>query len=143
MGTFYTQHIKGKSEARREAGKRRIRIAILDTGINENDLYITPILDDIKAERRKQHQTKLRAERGEGNPSIRRRPVMSADFSPIRMKESFVIANGIAGDTLDSCGHGTHTTGLLLTVAPDADIYVAKIACDIKFENIGPVVKVS
>lgn len=28
----------------------------------------------------------------------------------------------------DSSGHGTHTTGLLLDYAPDAELYVAKIA---------------
>jgi hypothetical protein len=143
VGTFYTQHIKGKVEARRNAGKRRIRIAVLDTGIDEKDLYISPILDDIKAARRKQHLAQRRAERSEGNPSKRRHPATSPEFSPIRMKRSFVIANGIAGDTLDSCGHGTHTTGLLLTIAPEADIYVAKIACDVKFENIDPIAKVS
>ena len=28
----------------------------------------------------------------------------------------------------DESGHGTHTTGILLDLAPDADIYVAQIA---------------
>lgn len=143
MGRFYTRHIEEKAEARRKAGKKRIRIAILDTGINENDLYISPILGDIKAKRREQYQTQLRAERDKENSSRPRRCATPADFGPIRMKKSFVVANGIAEDTLDTCGHGTHIAGLLLKVAPDTDIYVAKVACDIQFENIDPVVKVS
>lgn len=62
------------------------------------------------------------------------------DFSPIRAVESFVGRNDPKEDT---CGHGTTTAGLLLRVAPDADIYIAKVANGIKFEDIGAVVRVS
>jgi len=36
--------------------------------------------------------------------------------------------NGLASNGTDKSGHGTHVTGLLLTMAPDCDIYVAQIA---------------
>jgi subtilisin family serine protease len=35
-----------------------------------------------------------------------------------------------SGDTHDSFGHGTHIAGLLLELAPDAELYIAKIAED-------------
>ncbi|KAK5655304.1 hypothetical protein OQA88_5871 [Cercophora sp. LCS_1] len=36
--------------------------------------------------------------------------------------------DGREPDGTDTCGHGTHVTGLLLTMAPDCDVYVAQIA---------------
>jgi hypothetical protein len=50
----------------------------------------------------------------------------------IRMTESFV--SGV-DCTKDTFGHGTYIASLLLTVAPDAQLYVAKIATS---EDIPP-----
>jgi subtilisin family serine protease len=43
----------------------------------------------------------------------------------IKVRKSFVVDDE---STEDESGHGTHVAGLLLTVAPDAQLYVAKIA---------------
>ncbi len=45
----------------------------------------------------------------------------------IKAPEDFLDVDGKAHDT---CGHGTHCVGLLRTVAPEADIYVARVAKD-------------
>lgn len=55
--------------------------------------------------------------------------------------------NFVASDRIDAvtdnCSHGTMTLGLLLRVAPDADIYVAKVADDLQFEDTTAVANVS
>jgi hypothetical protein len=45
----------------------------------------------------------------------------------IKKPEDFLNPGGNAYDT---CGHGTHCVGLLRTIAPWADIYVARVAKD-------------
>lgn len=45
----------------------------------------------------------------------------------IKPPEDFLDVGGKAHDT---CGHGTHGVGLLRKVAPEADIYVARVAKD-------------
>jgi hypothetical protein len=80
---------------RRERGKR-VKIAILDTGIDLNHRYF-------------QDETTKR--------KIKR----------IKAVEDFVDP---AGDAHDICGHGTHCVGLLRQVAPEADIYVARVTED-------------
>lgn len=45
----------------------------------------------------------------------------------IRAVEDFVEKGGTGQDT---CGHGTHCLGLLRQIAPEADIYVAKVVKD-------------
>lgn len=141
LDLFYTEHIKEKAEARRTSGKRRIRIALLDTGIDETDSFISGKLDDIMTERRKQYEKRVRTKRNEGQSTRQRLPPLK-DFSPVAGKWNFVDVNK-KKDTPDSTGHGTHVAGLLLSVAPDADIYVAKISDDLHFQDPGPVVEVS
>jgi hypothetical protein len=136
LDAFHRQYIKPKAEARGDS-RQRIRIAILDTGVAEGDSFIKPRIDDITQQRWEEHRKEVKKERRKGNmidcPSKK-------EFNPIRIVESFVKPKD-AG--IDNCGHGTHTAGLLLKVAPDADIYVAKVACDIKFEDTNAVVEVS
>lgn len=95
---FYTWHIKDLHLS------RRIKIAVLDTGIDESD-------KQIKAARISKKR-------------------------PIREMISFV-----GGSTEDTYGHGTHVAALLMKVAPEADIYVAKVAQEKKF-NATNIVKV-
>ncbi|KAL5319282.1 hypothetical protein ACEPPN_012332 [Leptodophora sp. 'Broadleaf-Isolate-01'] len=81
---------------RRSNGKR-VKIAILDTGV---DLSHPDFKEDQSASR------------------MNRR---------IKPPEDFLDVGGKAHDT---CGHGTHGVGLLRKVAPEADIYVARVAKD-------------
>jgi subtilisin family serine protease len=50
----------------------------------------------------------------------------------IRLAETFVNNDSTAQDCF---GHGTHVANLLLNIAPDAELYVAKVA---EKENIPP-----
>ncbi|PVH73169.1 subtilisin-like protein [Cadophora sp. DSE1049] len=83
---------------RRSQGKR-VKIAILDTGI---DLSHPDFKEDQSASR------------------MNRR---------IKTPEDFLDPGEKAFDT---CGHGTYCVGLLRRVAPEADIYVARVAKDFK-----------
>ncbi|KAK4102094.1 subtilisin-like protein [Parathielavia hyrcaniae] len=56
-----------------------------------------------------------------GHPSIQ------ANIERIRDVKSWLPANR-ATKGGDTCGHGTHVTGLLLDMAPDCDVYVAQVA---------------
>lgn len=71
------------------ASIQRVKIAVLDTGIDLNHPYMHECAQNIKAKH---------------------------DF----LQEG--------GDYSDSDGHGTFVTGLLLDFAPDAEIYIAKVA---------------
>jgi subtilisin family serine protease len=71
--------------------ERRIRIAVLDTGVDSTHPFIKAA---IKHNR-------------------------------IKRVESFV--EGVKG-THDSHGHGTHIAALLLEIAPDSQLYIAKVA---------------
>jgi len=77
-------------------GKRRVRIAILDTGFDRKDLAILANVERIKGMR------------------------------------SWV--DGGKADE-DIIGHGTHTIALLLKMAPEADIFVARVAKYNHLEN--------
>ncbi|OCL13227.1 subtilisin-like protein, partial [Glonium stellatum] len=72
----------------------RIKIAILDTGVDLEHQDMVACEDRIIEIRSWVNGANGRIDRGSG----------------------------------DSCGHGTHTAGILLTVAPEADIYIAKVA---------------
>lgn len=72
--------------------KRRVRIAVLDTGVDQSHELV--------------------------NAAVKRQRIVKC--------RSFI--DGSTGkDVVDTDGHGTHITVLLNKVAPDADIYVAKV----------------
>ena len=77
----------------RDSTKRRVRIAILDTGIDADDEILQVFKERIKGWRSWVDKT----ETGDNN-------------------------------VLDLFGHGTHTTALLCTMAPEADIYIGRVA---------------
>jgi len=136
IDAFHRQYIKPKAEARGD-GRQRIRIAILDTGVAEDDSFLKSLIDDITQQRWEERRNFVKKERKKGNMidwSSKK------ELNPIKIVESFVKPRD-AG--IGNCGHGTHTAGLLLRVAPDADIYVAKVACDINFEDTNAIVEVS
>ncbi|KAH7309953.1 hypothetical protein BKA65DRAFT_485176 [Rhexocercosporidium sp. MPI-PUGE-AT-0058] len=81
---------------RRSNGKR-VKIAILDTGIDLS------------------------------HPDFKEDQSVSRTNRRIKIPEDFLDVDGKAHDT---CGHGTHCVGLLRKVAPEADIYVARVAKD-------------
>ncbi|CAM1510953.1 Fc.00g084660.m01.CDS01 [Cosmosporella sp. VM-42] len=131
LDEFYQLHIEPKIAAGEQTGPR-VRIAILDTGVAEDDDYIKARIDDIKQRRREKRREEVEKKREEGNTGTTGFSPPLKAFSPIRIVKSFAAP----GDTgTDNCGHGTHVAGLLLRIAPDADIYVAKVACDIQFDG--------
>lgn len=93
-------------------GQGRVRIAVLDTGINTDDLRIW--LDRVSATRRKQRCPK------EERCSIKAIKSFTGDDTD---------------SEADSCGHGTHVASILLRLAPDADLYVAKVSTGTLFDN--------
>lgn len=102
----------------RRSGRDRLKIAILDTGIDEDDPWLDRALSVAKQEREKQ-----------GVDS-------SAEKNPLK---GYWPAAG--NSVLDECGHGTYVAYLLLTYAPDADIYVAKVSEGMSFDDTEKVVK--
>ncbi|SMR54425.1 unnamed protein product [Zymoseptoria tritici ST99CH_3D1] len=86
--------------------QKRVKIAVIDTGINEKSPSVHGHLFRIKQERNKLHEEALR-------------------MGPIVAKQSFVGGDGCVNDAY---GHGTRVLSLLLRTAPDADFYIAKIS---------------
>jgi hypothetical protein len=136
LGKIYDEHIKPKADVRRE-GRKRIRIALLDTGVDNDDSFLKGLILTITTQRKKLYREEV-AEQRNNTESIGYSS--EPEFSPIRMVKSFIVPKDKG---IDTCGHGTQTASLLLKVAPDADIYVAKVACNIKFNDTSAVVKVS
>jgi hypothetical protein len=83
--------------------RTRIKIAVLDTGIDTNQPSISGHLDVIKMARWKLNPCKL--------------------DNPIKAEQSFV-----GRLPTDQCGHGTRVAELILKVALYADLYLAKIS---------------
>lgn len=92
--------------------RRRIKIAVLDTGIDINQPSICGHLNLINMARWELNRGKM--------------------DNPIKAEKSFV-----GGLTVDECGHGTRVAELLLKVAPYADLYVGKISNSIKDGDAG------
>ncbi|RYC64796.1 hypothetical protein CHU98_g1421 [Xylaria longipes] len=87
--------------------RRRIRITVLDAGVDQGNEDIRGLVDEIKNTHKEQ-----KSPGADRNLSIK----------------SFTEDDG-----LDNFGHGTHVAGLVLQTAPDADLYIAKGACGKKF----------
>lgn len=68
---------------------------------------------------------------------VKRVPQDQNDVGPIQAEESF-----ISYPVLDNYGHGTHIAGIILEIAPQADIYVAKVAHEKVVNDIDHFVKV-
>ncbi|KAL8733509.1 MAG: hypothetical protein Q9181_003571 [Wetmoreana brouardii] len=97
----------------RKARSHRVRIAILDTGIDLSHPYFDSAPKSLGA-----------ANHGQHGP---RRD---------RVKECRSFVHGAPGDC-DSHGHGTHCAALLLDLSPNADIYVARVTEQGR-DNINP-----
>jgi hypothetical protein len=100
---FYTENIQNLSN------ERKIRIAILDTGIEEDNAFFK----GVKRTRREKD-------------------------SPLKDRKSFTGGLNVA----DSFGHGTDVASLILKVAPEANLYIAKISEGQEEEGPEPIVKV-
>ena len=97
-------------------GKPRVRIAILDTGLNRDHQAVSEMLAKPNRDRR------------------------------IKARECFIPAAELDDDEdpdNDPDGHGTHCAMVVHQVAPNADIYVARIFKDQNNVNGAHVVEVS
>ncbi|KAL8296015.1 hypothetical protein RB600_001482 [Gaeumannomyces tritici] len=114
---FREQYIVPKFKEGR-AGRKRIRIAVLDTGIDRDEMRACL---DVVAATREQHKCPKK------------------DRDPIKETRSFT---GVRGDNEeDNCGHGTHVTSIILRLAPEADLYIAKVASGTRFDNPAGIAK--
>ncbi|KAJ6437371.1 thioredoxin [Purpureocillium lavendulum] len=84
-------------------GRQRMRIAILDTGVDDADLFLR---------KRRESLSRMRDEAGYG-----------PEDDPIKAIETF-----LGRSAMDNNGHGTMIAGILTEVVPEADLYIAKIA---------------
>lgn len=82
----------------RKPNNSRVKIAILDTGVDLGHPYF--------------HDTP------KDHPQIHPKD---------RVRECKSFVHGASGDH-DNVGHGTHCTALLLELAPNADVYVARVS---------------
>lgn len=97
---------------------QRMRIAILDTGVDEADHYLRV---------KRKSLIKRRMEAGYGH----------AD-DPMKAIKTF-----LGQSAKDNNGHGTQIAGILTQVAPEADLYIAKISDQMYVEVIHHIPHVS
>ncbi|KAI8955715.1 hypothetical protein F4801DRAFT_276616 [Xylaria longipes] len=113
----FTKHFIAPKMAGRRGGRRRLRIAVLDTGIDEGDKWLDEALSKV---------VELRENQGfSGSP----------ETNPIKKywpSEDDAVQ--------DECGHGTWLAYLLLKYAPDADLYIAKVSENMAFSDTSKVV---
>ncbi|GAP88690.1 putative peptidase S8 subtilisin kexin sedolisin [Rosellinia necatrix] len=116
FSTFRKHFIAPKMTDRR-GGRRRLRIAVLDTGIDEGDKWLDEALSEVIESRENQG---FRGSR-ETNPIKKYWP---GEDDAVR----------------DEVGHGTWLAYLLLKYAPDADLYIAKVSKSMAFSDTTKVV---
>lgn len=102
---FYQKRIMNLSN------DRRIRIAILDTGVDEKNGFIKGVR--------------------------RLRNLKDKKDKTLKQFESFV-----EGPKDDSYGHGTNVAALVLKIAPEADLYIAKISHGQEMDRVDQIFKV-
>ncbi|KAL2835990.1 peptidase S8/S53 domain-containing protein [Aspergillus pseudoustus] len=90
-------------------GDERIRIAVLDTGI------------DLKHADFKNPRTKMFTREFQSQPAKEK----LAQIDRIKAYRNFHIARNDEVDDLD--GHGTQVAGIILRLAPNADLYIARV----------------
>lgn len=90
-------------------GKPRVRIAILDTGLNKHHPQVKSILEKTQSERRIKN---------------------CKSWVPGVAGSVDTDKNGMLLSDEDTDGHGTHCAMVAHKVAPNADIYVARIFKD-------------
>jgi hypothetical protein len=112
---FRRHFIAPKMENRRN-GRRRLKIAVLDTGVDVDDPWLKKALDEAELAREEEG---FHSRDQETNPIVAYWPSEAA--------------------AEDGFGHGTYVAYLLLRYAPDADIYVAKISDGLTVEDYGQV----
>ncbi|GAO19176.1 hypothetical protein UVI_02014640 [Ustilaginoidea virens] len=89
-----------------------VKIAILDTGID---------LDHEDFQRPARRRSKI------GKAAVRRLPEQP-QRERIKAWKNFVGKPGEEADVTDTIGHGTHIAGIVLAIAPRAELYVAKVS---------------
>lgn len=118
-----------KKDERR--GRERIRIALLDTGLCEIGSDLDSFINEVIKYRKSQGFTKGPTGKPRNNP-----------IYPIKERKTFIEGDDSCLDT-SSVGHGTQLACLLLNLAPDADLYIAKVSVDLDFQVTKGVVKVN
>ncbi|KAI0186317.1 peptidase S8/S53 domain-containing protein [Xylaria flabelliformis] len=113
---FRKRHIVPKIRDGRN-GRRRIRVAVLDTGVDQENEDFRGLVDEINDDRKRQRCSR-------------------ANRNPIKGIKSF-----IGDDGIDEFGHGTHVAGLVLQTAPDVDLYIAKVSCGKMFKDTEAIVQ--
>ncbi|KAI1750784.1 hypothetical protein F4782DRAFT_532070 [Xylaria castorea] len=116
FSTFRKHFIAPKMTGRR-GGRRRLRIAVLDTGIDEGDKWLDEALSEVIESRENQGFSG------------------SLETNPIK---KYWPGEGDA--VQDEVGHGTWLAYLLLKYAPDADLYIAKVSKSMTFSDTTKVV---
>lgn len=99
-----------------------IKVAILDTGIKKDNPSFLGLLNKTK---------RIRQEK----------KYPEGSRSPIKLMGNYVHTND--STLVDTCGHGTHMAYLLMTLAPEADLYIYKISEGLKDITSRNVVHVS
>ncbi|CAH0054820.1 unnamed protein product [Clonostachys solani] len=128
---FHRRFIVPKMTKENRGSRERIRIALLDTGLSDTGSDLQSCIKEVIEYRRSQGFTEY--------PKARPKDKENPRY-PIREQKSFVEGDRSCIDT-SSCGHGTQLACLLLKLAPDADLYIARISPDMEFEVTPGVVK--
>ncbi|EXU96516.1 peptidase S8 family protein [Metarhizium robertsii] len=103
--TFFDLFEKFRRHMQPAHGRCRVKIAVLDTGIDTAQCGLQLRREAIITDRET------------AEPSV--------NGDPVKATRSFI---GPPDDTNDVCSHGTHIAEILLRLAPEADLYIAKIS---------------